>query len=729
MYKIINLFLILIFAFFCLDVQAALAHAPHDVISQVAISPTYAQTLTLFIIVRGSLFKLTNGGDNWQRIVRGLDHKYALSSLSTSAQDGQTLFLSSSGDGVYKSQDGGDSWTKVNHGLKNRNIGLLCVYSHSSDIVLAVGNDTTLYLTHNGGESWQQCLNSNSTITAIAFSPNDHNQIIVGDNQGSLYFSEDGGTVWEQVLRLKNVGEITAIAVEPSFSENKRFFVGTEKGGIYEIVGNGISVSEINHGISDKFIRDIVIVPNDQGNQDLALFTSTWHKGVFYSNNGGNSWSKLSKGLTKDPQADQAKFRQPHFSKLGISSAFSQDKTLFLAGFNGLFKSTDAGCTWKKLETLSSRIITTVAVSPDYENDSTVAIATYNHEAYLSKDQGVTWKVINKGLYTPKYKRNKLFIRPPRFYSLVFSPHYAVDEIIFATLRYRFLRSTDRGEHWQEIPLQPIPRHSLRELIIVPSPNFAVDNTVYVGTYSGLIYKSTDQGASFSVISEIGHKIRSLVISPNFASDLTLYASGTGSVDKTVDSGKTWHSTTNGTPLLAMRGIEIAISPNYKVDQTIIAGTQKGLFKTQDGGESWVHLVGTAYGGSGYIEAIAISPNYQSDKTFMITVRGMGLFKTVDAGESFIPIGEELIKNNYSLSKVNNVPSTSVPIQFSPSYAMDNTIYGYGSAGANLFKSTNGGNTWEIMPIPKQVDPIDRLMTWLRVVKFVLTSARGRTHP
>ena len=62
-----------------------------------------------------------------------------------------------------------------------------------------------------------------------------------------------------------------------------------------------------------------------------------------------------------------------------------------------------------------------------------------------------------------------------------------------------------------------------------------------------------------------------------------------------------------------------------------------------------------------------------------------------------------------------------MPIQYSPSYAIDNTIYGYGSAGANLFKSTDGGNTWEIIPIPKQVDPIDRFMTWLRVVKFVFT--------
>ena len=655
--KIINILFIFIFAFFCINVHTALAHAPHDVISQVQISPTYILDLTLFIIVRGNLFKSTDGGYNWKRIVRGLDNKHALSSLCTSSGDNKTLFLSSSGDGVYKSKDGGDSWTKVNYGLENLNIGLLSIYSHSSDIVLAVESETRLYLTKNGGKSWQQLLKSKSKITAIAFSLNDKNQIIVGDNQGFLYFSEDGGAVWDRVIRLENVGEITVIAVSPSFSEDKRFFVGTQKGGIYEIVGNGISVSEINNGISDKFIRDIVIVPNE-GGENLALFTSTWNEGVFYSNNGGSTWNKDSKGLTKDPQADQDKFRQPHFNHLGISPTFGKDKTIFLGGFNGLFKSIDGGYTWKKMETLSSRIITTKAGSPDYGNDSTVAIATYNHEAYLSKDKSVTWNVINKGLYKPKYKSNKLLVQPPRFYSLIFSPYYAVDQTIFATLGYKFLRSTDGGDRWQKIPLKPLPCHSLRELIIVPSPAFAVDNTVYLGTYSGLIYKSTDRGRSFSVISEVGHKIRSLVISPNFSGDRTLFASGTGSIHKTVDGGKTWESTTNGTALLERKGIEIVISPNYKVDRTIVAGTHKGLFKTEDGGESWVNLAGATYGGDGYIETIAISPNYQDDKTFIITVRGMGLFKTVNSCETFTPIGEELIGNNYSLSKVNNVSST-----------------------------------------------------------------------
>jgi photosystem II stability/assembly factor-like uncharacterized protein len=42
-----------------------------------------------------------------------------------------------------------------------------------------------------------------------------------------------------------------------------------------------------------------------------------------------------------------------------------------------------------------------------------------------------------------------------------------------------------------------------------------------------------------------------------------------------------------------------------------------------------------------------------------------------------------------------------MPIQFSPSYASDRTIYGYGAAGGRLFKSQDGGDTWNTIKMPE----------------------------
>ena len=715
--------MLIILSSFCFGIPAAFAHSPHDDIYQLEISPTYDRDRTLFVVVRGNLLKSADGGDSWQRIVRGIDNKYKLYSLAISSKDRKTLFLSSLGDGIYKSRDRGDSWVKVNNGLEDLNIDFLSISSHSSDVVLAAGAEKGLYLTKNGGESWTKVIDSNRKITNIAFASDDRDPVIIGDDRGSLYFSEDGGEVWKQIFTMKNSGGITAIEISPNFSSDSTFFVGTERGGIFKTVDGGKTFSPLNSGISDKAIRDIVILPGDR--KDSTLFASTWYEGVFYSDNGGNTWNKKStKGLTRDPQAEEDRYQKPHFNDLRISNDFTQDKTMFLGGFDGLFKSTDSGRTWKHLDTLSSRIVTSLAVSPDYENDSTVAIATYNHEVNISNDKGITWKPINKGLHIPRYKKgldNPLVIEKPRFYSLVFSPNYPEDNTIFASLRYKFLRSTDGGKRWETVNIKQLPGHSIREIIVVPSPNFATDKTVYLGTYSGIIYKSTNGGSKFSIVANLGHRIRSLVISPDFLADKTLYASGSSGVDKTVDGGKTWQLITNNITLGKNKFIEITISPNYKVDKTLIAASESGLFKTEDGGKSWNKLAGAAYGGDAYIDAMAISPNYQSDRTFIISAKGVGLFKTVNGGKTFTEIGKKLTNNNRTLAKMNNIPSTSVPIQFSPSYSRDNTIYGYGSAGANLFKSTDNGETWEIIAVPKQEDPIENFMISLRMANLVLT--------
>ena len=110
--KVTILGLLLTVALFTFDVKVALAHYPHDDIVAVEISPNYEQDRTLLINVRGNLLKSQDGGDNWQKIVKGLDHQHELSALDISAQSPNTVFLSTLGDGIYKSETGGDSWQK-----------------------------------------------------------------------------------------------------------------------------------------------------------------------------------------------------------------------------------------------------------------------------------------------------------------------------------------------------------------------------------------------------------------------------------------------------------------------------------------------------------------------------------------------------------------------------------------------------------------------------------------
>ena len=698
-------FLLFTFTVLIFDSPAAFAHTPHDDVFQVDISPNYEQDKTLFIIVRGNLLKSEDGGYSWQRIVKGIDHKHRLYGLDIYSKSKETLFLSSLGDGIYKSQDGGSSWLKVNNGLENLHINLLAISPNNPDLVLAAGKNQGLYQTENGGESWRTVVENDAQITAIAYVPNQENLLFIGDKQGKIYFSEDKGKVWQSVFSINNEGTISAIAISPNFTEDKTLFIGTEKGSILKSIDGGISFAHINSIISE--ITSLNLVAQDQGNYDLLAVTK--YEGVFYSDDSGHSWQKYSKGLTVNSQARE--LNRPYFSELKISPAFAKDQTIFLAGYNGLFKSTNGGHKWKELKTLSAKTIVGLDVSPDYTNDSTVAIGTYIWGAYLSNNQGASWKPVNKGL--EEFERIKQFTGISRVFEMVFSPNYASDNTILTTTWYGLFKSTNRGKqwdsrYWKEIQPKNQPWWSTlsQGVTTLVSPNFASDGTIYLGTMDGHILKSTDRGKNFSLISQLDKAVISLVASPGFATDKTLYAGISNGVYKSVDGGSSWQAASNGISWLegldAKKGgtVKLAISRGYKVDQTVFAGTAGGVFKTTDGGKNWQQLVDTGYDDNGYIEGVALSPDFPKDQTLIVSVRGKGLFKSLDAGNTFTEVGQDLINNNHLLSNMYGFPlvGASMPIQFSPSYGKDRTIYGYSET--EVYKSQDGGNTWLAMTIP-----------------------------
>ena len=42
-----------------------------------------------------------------------------------------------------------------------------------------------------------------------------------------------------------------------------------------------------------------------------------------------------------------------------------------------------------------------------------------------------------------------------------------------------------------------------------------------------------------------------------------------------------------------------------------------------------------------------------------------------------------------------------MPIQISPNFTNDETIYGIGAAGSSIFQSTDAGKTWQLIDIPQ----------------------------
>lgn len=123
-------------------------------------------------------------------------------------------------------------------------------------------------------------------------------------------------------------------------------------------------------------------------------------------------------------------------------------------------------------------------------------------------------------------------------------------------------------------------------LSLAISPNYATDGTVFAGTGGG-VYKSTDGGARWALVNvpTLNPNVNSLAISPNYATDGSVFA-GTGDdgVYKSTDGGASWALVNSG--LTSTHINSLAVSPNHAADGTVFAGTYDGVYKSTNGGAS-----------------------------------------------------------------------------------------------------------------------------------------------
>ena len=265
------------------------------------------------------------------------------------------------------------------------------------------------------------------------------------------------------------------------------------------------------------------------------------------------------------------------------------------------------------------------------------------------------------------------------FIATAISPNFATDRTVMAGGGNGLWQSVDGGLTWTSMGFA-----GQYVTAIAYSPNYVNDKTVFIGTSTNGIYKSTNQGLSWlPVNSGLGSlAIRTIALSPNFAVDQTIFAATvTSGIYKSTDGGNTWTKSSNG--LTAWFVLNLAISPNYSADGTIYAGSWfMGLFKSVDGGANWQLILP-----GGAITAIALSPNYATDNTVFIgrsASHSLRLMKSQDGGTSWSDAGAGL--------PVYNIRAISI----SPDYQNDQTLFA-ALYGGGVYTSDDGSASWTAM--------------------------------
>ena len=231
--------------------------------------------------------------------------------------------------------------------------------------------------------------------------------LLVGDLDGRVHRSDDNGFTWTTADAAPDAA-ITALAG----GGDEVVYAGTDDGRVLRSDDDGRTFATVADGtLAAEPVTSLARSPHHA--TDDTVWASLATAGAFRSTDRGAEWSVADEGLTTDPQAQGTGL--PDFRTI-VAAAGDADAppdgaeptgtTLFLAGFDGLFRSTDGG-RWLSSETLAERIVA-VAVSPTFDADRTIAVATYLKGAFVSTDAGETWQPMRDGLEYPLSPGNEL---------------------------------------------------------------------------------------------------------------------------------------------------------------------------------------------------------------------------------------------------------------------------------------------------------------------------------
>lgn len=346
-------------------------------------------------------------------------------------------------------------------------------------------------------------------------------------------------------------------------------------------------------------------------------------------------------------------------SDLEISPNYATEKTLFAKTKGaGIYKTVDGGQNWYQLSlgngfNSQDTWIYNLLISPSYSIDNTLIAdminrATRKTAILYSSNGGITWAVSSK----------------EKFDHLAISPNYSVDKSIFGikenykTGKSSLYRSNDNGVNWTIVAQD----FTNSESKIFLSPNFATDNTIFAIAYYG-IYRSMNGGISWTRLIKTSKSYnlpttKSIAFSPVFETDKTIFADYNYGLIRSNDGGQSWRLFTSG-----IEGIPtwFSISPDYENDSTIFLVTEdltfmnwkNNIFKSNDNGQSWSKIYSSPLITTNHISNIKISPDFKNDNSLFLS--GLeGVQKSSDGGVNWVTINKGLSKLNPRLTISSN---------------------------------------------------------------------------
>ena len=352
--------------------------------------------------------------------------------------DPLTYYMTTTGGGVWKTTDAGNSWKNISDGfMKTGSVGAIDV-SESDPNVIYVGMGEHaprgvmtsygdgVYKSTDAGKSWQKMgLDLTRHIANIRIHPSNPDIVYVAaqgavhgaSKERGVYKSVDGGKTWRKVLFVDNNTGCSSLSMDmtnprilyAAMWDHRRLpwqvISGGPGSGLYKSTDSGETWTKIQNGLPKELGKMGISVSRANPEKVYAIVESDTEKeqgGLFVSDNGGKSWSRISK---------DHRLTQRAWYYIEVFADPQDENTVYVLAPPAL-KSFDGGRTWVRL-TGTHGDFHDLWINPD--DNQNLAISN-DGGAAISFNQGKTWSRQNNMPTAQFYRVNVDNVFPYRVY-------------------------------------------------------------------------------------------------------------------------------------------------------------------------------------------------------------------------------------------------------------------------------------------------------------------------
>ncbi len=493
---------------------------------------------------------------------------------------------------------------------------------------------------------------------------------------------------WRSIGPFRGGRSNTATGVVGNIST---YYMGTTGGGLWKTDDMGITWGNISDGYFKTGSVGAVSVAESDPNivfvgmgEHAVRGVMTHHgDGVYKSNDAGKTWKKMGLDLTQHIARVVIHPKNPNIVFIAAQGAlYSKSKE------RGIYKSMDGGVTWKNVLFVDDKTGCT-DLSMDMNNPYILYASMWEHGRqpwkvtsggtgsglYKSTDGGESWEKMEEGL--PK-EMGKMSIAVCRSNS---EKVFALIESDYEKEAGGLYLSTDAGKSWSHVTNDHrlIQRAWYYIKLFIDPLN---ENTLYVMSATSL--RSIDGGKTWENISNTHGDYHNLWINPSNSNNMVISDDGGAAI--TFNQGKTW-SSQNNMPTAQFYRINVDNQFPYKIyggqqDNSSVSIASRELGSGSIGNASWTASAG------GESAFLAFNPD---DPRFVLGGSYQGTIEVLDtkakASTNIMPAPIQYLGRDAKDMKYRY--NWNAPIIWSKHEP--NTFY-HGSQ--YLLRTTDMGKTW-----------------------------------